>query len=188
MTSIYTREQVSALAEKARQEQETQALTDMNVRSAQSAIQRAESKLLAAQNAKQDVVLDPRWPRWTSAQRAAVQTEAWERCQDAETALKAAQRDYDTALASHAKSLRESQEQDAERAAKDKFDAQQKVIAEREEQAAKVTFHAAYLQSGGTSEQFEKAWPGMWQDELKKRTERAVHIKQNLQASGYNGL
>jgi hypothetical protein len=43
-------------------------------------------------------------------------------------------------------------------------------FAQEQEQAAKVEYRVRYLAAGGTDEQFESAWPGIWRGELKRRT------------------
>ncbi|MBA2679589.1 MAG: hypothetical protein H0U76_14480, partial [Ktedonobacteraceae bacterium] len=42
--------------------------------------------------------------------------------------------------------------------------------ATRLEQEAKTTMQQRYIASGGTSNNFEKAWPAIWQEELVRRT------------------
>jgi len=58
---------------------------------------------------------------------------------------------------------------------------EQRVYAAQAEAAAKADMLPAWLQSGGTKENFNAAWPRMWEEELIRRSrEHEGDLKQRM--------
>ncbi len=143
---------------------------DPTVASAQKTLASAQHKLEEEEDGAAHPDRDRRWAHWTQGQRLSVRSQWGERVAQAKQAVADAEQGLRTAEGAHIRTRylagleAKKAEQQAAR------DAEQANFAAEQEAQAKEQFRGAYLASGGTSEQFEAAWPGMWRKELATRT------------------
>lgn len=73
----------------------------------------------------------------------------------------------------HLEHAERAQKFDAEREARREYDEKKRQAAHAKEQEAeaKAETRTRYLAAGGTAEQFERAWPAMWEQELARRVQ-----------------
>ncbi|HWS83615.1 MAG TPA: hypothetical protein VN207_05090 [Ktedonobacteraceae bacterium] len=142
---------------------------DPKVKSAKDALEQAKEHLVDEKTIQANLDRDRDWHRYSDWQKANVRGQMGTRVQDAENAVRTAEKDVNVAIGNH---IRESQQatQDAAKAELDRLGkVEQEKFAKQEEEKAKLSFRSNYMVAGGTSDQFEKAWPDLWQSELARR-------------------
>lgn len=167
----------------AMQELQAEQEQDPAIRGARRNVESARNLLLQETDGSTHMARDPRWTSWDQTQRYSVQQQWGERIEQARQALVVAERVAQEAQSSWIRSRRQ-QKQEAERSAQNAEQEQaQRTYALEQEQAARDQHREAWLAAGGLPELFESAWPGMWQEELVKRS-RISAPQAKLRATG----
>lgn len=158
---------------------------DTNVKSAKDALEQAKDKLADEKHIQSNLDRDPDWHRWNAAQQNNVRGQMGTRVQDAENAVREQEKLVDVAIANHIKQSQQAV-QDAAKAEQDRLGKEeQEKFAQQEEEKAKLSFRSNYMVAGGTPDQFEKAWPDLWSQELARRSSGSTDaMTQKLLSSG----
>jgi rubrerythrin len=114
-------------------------------------------------------------------------TYSFEDRSQAERDLAALKKALNTAQNDAARKWREDRDAAAKKEVDDRRAAEQAAFAKEAEASHKEAYHRSYTEAGGTGEQFEKAWPGIWADHLQREATARVENTMAQMRARYGG-
>ncbi len=150
------------------------------VEEAGKALLEAQARLQLAESRKSTIPYDHRHPQRLREWRAAVsEVEA------AKVAVKTAERSFHVARNDAASARIQAGFRAKEKERTERLEAEQKRHADLEEAGFRERAWSAFVAEGGTADQFESAFPGLWRGELARRTKEHMGAQEReLRASG----
>src|SRR6266567_912380 len=150
------------------------------VEEAGKALEQAQARLQLAESRKSTIPYDHRQPQRLREWKAAVSD-----VEAAKVAVKTAEKAWNVARNDAASARIQAGFRAKEKERTEQQEREQKQHADLEEAAFRERAWSAYVAEGGTRDQFDKAFEGMWRAELRRRTEARMGAQEReLRASG----